>query len=328
MARRVFVLGKFMPPHAGHLHLCAFAQNLCDELTILVCSLEREPIPGALRHAWMSALFPKARVLHCSEEVPQDPSEHPDFWDIWRDLVKRYHPEPIDRVFASEAYGLRLAQELEARFWPCDLDREAFDVSGTQVRNHPGRHWEMIAEPARTWYSRTIVLHGPESTGKSTLGKRLAQRYGGMFVPEFGRVYCETFGTECSAQDLLNIAEGQDAAIDAARERAAPLIMSDTDAILTEVWSHMMLGRSAFTAKPPRAAGHLYLLTDIDQPWINDGTRVYGKDEERRKFFDLSEAALREYDLDFVHLKGSWEAREATACAAIEARFAHLLDLG
>ena len=51
---RGFVLGKFMPPHQGHVLLCDFARAYCETLTILVCSLESEPIPGRLRHAWMS----------------------------------------------------------------------------------------------------------------------------------------------------------------------------------------------------------------------------------------------------------------------------------
>lgn len=32
------VLGKFMPPHAGHVYLCEFARRWVDELTIVVGS--------------------------------------------------------------------------------------------------------------------------------------------------------------------------------------------------------------------------------------------------------------------------------------------------
>jgi NadR type nicotinamide-nucleotide adenylyltransferase len=213
---RGFLLGKFMPPHAGHQYLCDMAAGLCDELTILVCSLERESIPGVLRHEWMSALYPKARVLHCDRDMPQEPADDPQFWDIWRALIASVHPEPIDRVFASERYGERLASELGARFWPVDIDRVCAPVSGTQIRRSPGRYWERIAPPARPWFTRTVVLHGPESTGKSTLAARLATRFGGACVPEFGRAWCELYGVDCSAQDLIDIADGQTAAIAAA----------------------------------------------------------------------------------------------------------------
>ena len=45
------VLGKFLPPHRGHVHLCEVAQRMCDELTIVVASLAAEPIDGGLRAA-------------------------------------------------------------------------------------------------------------------------------------------------------------------------------------------------------------------------------------------------------------------------------------
>ena len=57
MTTRGFLLGKFLPPHQGHVFLGQFARHHCDRLTILVCSLDRDPIPGALRFAWMQELF-------------------------------------------------------------------------------------------------------------------------------------------------------------------------------------------------------------------------------------------------------------------------------
>ncbi|WP_440958756.1 AAA family ATPase [Oceanicaulis sp. LC35] len=318
-----FVLGKFMPPHAGHMYLCDFAAGLCDQLTILVCSLDREPIPGKLRHEWMSALYPNARVLHYDRDIPQDPSEHPRFWDIWRELIRSIHPEPIHRVFASDEYGLRLGQELGAEFWPADPERVCRPVSGTQIRQNPIAHWSMIAPPARPYFTRTIVLHGPESTGKSVLGQTLADKLGGAYVPEFGRTWCELYGTECSAQDLRNIAAGQAAGVEAARRTAEGLVFSDTDGLITEVWSQMMLGRSVFEPAP-EPEGDLYLLTDIDQPWIDDGTRVYGDDADRRRFMELSIEALERRGVDYVRLSGDWDVRERTALAAIRDRFPQL----
>lgn len=127
---RGFVLGKFMPPHAGHEYLCAFASAYVDQLTILVCSLPDDPVPGHLRHAWMQEMFPAARVLHCAEILPQAPEDAPaDFWPVWQDVVRRYHPEPLDIVFASEPYGHRLAAETGARFVPVDSGRTTFPVS-------------------------------------------------------------------------------------------------------------------------------------------------------------------------------------------------------
>ena len=57
-----FLLGKFLPPHLGHQFLCQTASGLCDELTVLVCSLPGDPIPSKLRHGWMTAMLPGVRV--------------------------------------------------------------------------------------------------------------------------------------------------------------------------------------------------------------------------------------------------------------------------
>ncbi len=49
MTQRGFILGKFLPPHEGHRFLVETALNMMDEVFVLVCSTNAEPIPGALR---------------------------------------------------------------------------------------------------------------------------------------------------------------------------------------------------------------------------------------------------------------------------------------
>ena len=113
---RGFLLGKFMPPHAGHVQLWEAASRLVDELTILVCWLPGDPIPGPLRLQWVSALAPRARVVGFGEVVPQAPEDSPNFWAVWREIVHSAHPEPIDFVFAGERYGAELANQLGGMF--------------------------------------------------------------------------------------------------------------------------------------------------------------------------------------------------------------------
>ncbi|MFT5432935.1 MAG: HTH-type transcriptional repressor of NAD biosynthesis genes [Myxococcota bacterium] len=146
-AVRGMVLGKFLPPHAGHLHLVDFAQNWVDELTIVVGTLAGEAIDGALRHRWMEELCPGASVVHLTDENPQHPSEHPDCWATWEASLRRILPDPVDLVFASEPNGQRVAEILGARFIPVDPGRLAQDVSGTAIREDPFGHWEFLPPP-------------------------------------------------------------------------------------------------------------------------------------------------------------------------------------
>ena len=91
--------------------------------------------------------------------------------------------------------------------------------------------------------TRHICLHGAESTGKSTLAPRLAARLGGLVVPEYGRLYAETNGTEFGEADLLAIFDGHVAATHAALAQKPEWLISDTDPLMTQAWAIMLHGR-------------------------------------------------------------------------------------
>ncbi len=318
---RGFILGKFMPPHAGHLALCEAASRLVDELTVLVCWLPEDPIPGPLRLAWMRELLPAARVLGHGEVVPQAPDEHPDFWPIWQGIVRRAHPEPIDFVFAGEGYGQGLAVHVGARFLPLlprsgDGDGLA-RLSASAVRADPWAHWSLIPTPVRAHYAQTICLHGPESVGKSQLSVRLAEHFGTVAVPEYGRSHCELFGTELSEADLVTIGRAQSATIAAAQRWCDRRLIADTDALMTAAWSQMLLGHvPPVLLEQPKA--DLYLVLDVDVPWVDDGMRLFGEAERRARFAGTSEDMLRRTGVKWQPIGGNWEERFEAAVAAIE----------
>ena len=315
-----FVLGKFMPPHLGHVFLCDFARTYCKRLTILVCSLDNDPVPGVLRFRWMQKLFPNCDVQWCREDLPQAPKDHPDFWPIWRDVVARYVGSP-DVVFASEDYGPRLASETGARFVPVDRPRLTVPVSATMIREDPFRYWDFLPVPVRPYYAKRVCLFGPESTGKSTLALQLAKRFNTVHVPEYARTYTDAFGTAVTAADLERIAEGQRASLTAARFQANRVIIEDTDRLLTAVWSDMLLGGRASALSLVDDPADLYLLCDIDLPWADDGTRYFPSLADRKRFFEACRAELKAWHLPHAVVQGNGHAREDSAVAAIRAAF-------
>jgi HTH-type transcriptional regulator, transcriptional repressor of NAD biosynthesis genes len=315
--KRGFLLGKFMPPHAGHEFMCRVAASLCDELTILVCSLPDDPIPGFKRHEWMKALFPRSRVLHHDLPVPQEPSEHPDFWRIWQSICKSSHPEPIDRVFGSENYVLRLAIELAAEPIIIDRERIGFPVSGTSMRNHPYRHWSMMPGPVRSWYQKRVVMFGAESTGKSSLATVLAREFGTLVVPEYGRTHdAMRHGEPWTVRDFELIRERQTSMRRAAAWNAGALVIEDTDAYLTDVWQAMLLGWPLAVSANTEPAD-LYLFLAPDLPWENDGTRYWGNPDSRLNFDRLCGEVLTATGANQVRITGNWDERLARCRATI-----------
>lgn len=313
------VLGKFLPPHAGHVYLIEVARRLCDDLTVVVGTLAAEPIAGDLRVAWMRTLFSTVRVVHLDDELPQHPDAHPDFWALWKAALDRVLPHPVDLVFTSDPYGEPLAAVLGARWIPIDPERTAVPISGTAIRADPLAHWQHLPPPVRAHLVRRISVFGPESTGKTTLAAELAAHLGTTWVPEYARGYLEaTRCTAPTADDLRAISRGQAASEDALAPTAERVLLCDTDPLLTCVWSEALLGDApaALRADADARRYHLTLLLDVDVPWQADPVRY--RPDDRPGFFARCEAALIGAGRRYVTLRGDRAQRLASARAAIE----------
>lgn len=162
-----------------------------------------------------------------------------------------------------------------------------------------------------------IVLFGPESTGKTTLSRKLASHYSAGWIPEYAREYLQDKWDRqkkiCEAEDLLPIARGQ---INLENEAAQKhkVLFCDTDLLETKVygeayydgWSHPQITRAAL-----KNTYTLYLLTYIDTPWEPDDLR--DRPAQREEMFLQFAEALVTYNRPYVLLMGSLEQRMKTA---------------
>jgi NadR type nicotinamide-nucleotide adenylyltransferase len=164
---------------------------------------------------------------------------------------------------------------------------------------------------------RTICLHGPESTGKSTMAPQIASHFGSGSVAEFGRTYCERYGTDLTMADLVMIAHAHDVKTRAAVATGALPVILDTDPLMSAVWADMMFGRRDPWFDRWNNTADLYLLFDIDLPWEADGTRMFGTPAARRRFFDLSRHELERRNLKWELVSGAGSRRFLTALDAI-----------
>ncbi|WBH16641.1 AAA family ATPase [Sphingomonas radiodurans] len=169
---------------------------------------------------------------------------------------------------------------------------------------------------------RTICLHGPESTGKSTMALRLARQFNSDCVEEFGRTYCERYGTDLTMAGLVMIGHAHDLKTRAAVAAGRLPVILDTDPLMSAVWADMMFGRRDPWFDHWTNTADLYLLFDIDLPWEADGTRMFGSPATRQKFFDLSRRALDRRGLRWELVSGQGVRRDLVALDAIKRHMA------
>jgi NadR type nicotinamide-nucleotide adenylyltransferase len=166
-----------------------------------------------------------------------------------------------------------------------------------------------------------VVVTGSECTGKTTLARDLARHFGTLWVPEFARDYFEektaTTGLPLDASDVEPIARGQIAAEDRGIAAARRIVILDTDLVSTTVYA-----RHYYGACPPwidQAArdrrADLYLLCDIDVPWVPD--RARDRPHMREHMHALFVEAMETLGARYVTIRGGWDERLAEAVAAI-----------
>lgn len=322
------VFGKFMPPHEGHVYLLNFAQASCHKLTILVCSLQNEPIPGELRFQWIKEMFPSANVVHHNVEIPQDPSEHPDFWNIWKKSIEKFCPgEEFDALFGSEDYGWRMAQVMGIQYIPVNRIRNLVPVSGTEVRKNPLKNWKYLPAVVRPYFVKRVRIVGPESTGKTTLAKMLAEKFETSYVDEYARRLFDEYVAhngyapgEFRYEDFPTIARGQRVTEDALSRIANKVLFCDTDLTTTVYWCEYFFKKCPLWIRKESLQQKyaLTLLLHPEVPYTKDPQRVMDVYQERLRYFHWWKGILEERGDPYVVIKGNWEERVAHASRVVK----------
>jgi NadR type nicotinamide-nucleotide adenylyltransferase len=169
---------------------------------------------------------------------------------------------------------------------------------------------------------KKIVIIGPESTGKSTLCKQLAEHYNAIWVAEYAREYLLKNGTNYTFENLLDIAKGQvkneelgirnwEASGKSAIGNRQSKIFIDTDMYVMKVWSefvfekchHWILNRIA------ERKYDLYLLCNIDLPWVKDELREYPDLKTRERLYQHYKDIMVNQHVPWVEISGSYEER-------------------
>lgn len=179
---------------------------------------------------------------------------------------------------------------------------------------------------------KKIVIIGPESTGKSTLCGQLAQHYETMWCPEFAREYLITNGTNYEFEDLLTIAKGQLAIEDEytakMEQQSEPLLENgghiplfiDTDMYVMKVWCEFVFNKchQLVLDEITKRQYDLYLLCNIDLPWVKDELREYPDLHTRKKLYYIYKDIMINQSVPWVDISGNYDERLQKAITAVD----------
>lgn len=165
---------------------------------------------------------------------------------------------------------------------------------------------------------KKVIVTGPESTGKSTLAKRLADHYHTMWVPEYAREYIDRLNRPYNRQDLLNIIEGQLQKEKVIQKKAKDILFYDTSLLVIKVWYEYKFGAldPLISEKLRHFTYNLFLLLDVDLPWKYDPQREHP--QQRSHFFQIYKKELEHMGADFAIISGSGETRFKHAINVID----------
>ena len=168
-----------------------------------------------------------------------------------------------------------------------------------------------------------VVLYGPESTGKTTLAKQLAEHYKTSWVPEFMREYLQKkWDSEkklVEKEDLIPIAKGQLQLENEAAQKVENLLVCDTNLLELKVYSEYYYDGfcpSEIKKEATKNKYSIYLLTYVDTPWEADDLR--DRPNNREEMFRIFEAELQKYHFPYKILKGNEKERFENAVKIID----------
>ena len=186
---------------------------------------------------------------------------------------------------------------------------------------------------------KKVVVIGPESTGKSSLCEQLANHYKTEWVKEYAREYLLTNGTEYNYDNLLEIAKGQFALEKAAIQLVEnkikqssdnnttsaandlpEIVLIDTNMYVLKVWCEFVFEKCHpwILNQIVENSYDLYLLCDIDLPWVKDELREYPEVGIREKLYHHYKDLLINQSTPWVNISGNYQQRVEKAVNAID----------
>lgn len=317
--KRGLVIGKFLPIHKGHIALINFAASQCDEVIVSMSFTDGDVIDPALRFSWITSIFkdqPAVKPAMIRDDFDDDALPLIQRTKIWADQIRKIYP-PVHVLFSSEEYGDSFSGHLGIPHVTFDPARSKIQISATLIRNHPLKYWDFIPDEVRPHFVKKICFYGPESTGKTVMVERMAELFNTEYVPEVARELLVS--NDFSVNEIVQIGEAHFERICDKVGRANKILLCDTDAITTQIYSRYYLQEvpPVLYALEEKVKYDHYFLFDIDVAWVADGLRDLHFNREA--MFNIFKEELNKRKIPFTLVKGTYQEREKFVYAKIKA---------
>lgn len=181
---------------------------------------------------------------------------------------------------------------------------------------------------------KKIVAIGPESTGKSMLCEQLAKHFNTIWCPEYAREYLNENGVKYGYEDLIKITQGQLKAEDdfekIINQQSATQIslltshfspfFIDTNMYVMKVWYEYVFDKCDYIVLDEIAKRKydLYLLCNIDLPWIADAMREYPDEQPRKELYNMYKDLMINQTTPWIEISGNYDERLQKAIDAVK----------
>lgn len=327
---RALVVGRFLPPGAGHHRIIDLALASGWSVDVVVLGQEGERPGAGVRTKWLTDIHPDVAI----HTVTGDETSAGD--GAWGDQLRRLGS--WDSVIAGPgdptAVSVGAALGIEVHVTEIAAGLAPPTPTASSALDDLAAHWSELHPVVRAGLTRRIVVLGAESTGTTTLAMDLAAALDVPWVPEQLRHHAEVraekagsiWDVRWTAADFDQIAEDQDEleraivttwVADAERSRpgaVGPVVVCDTDALATAVWARRYLGAPAprFARRAADRPPARYVMTTPDgvafhQDGLRDGEHL------RESMTAWFRTALRAQDVPWIEVTGDRPERLALA---------------
>ena len=321
--------GKFLPLHQGHIYSIMAASNYVEKLYVVLATDENtdrelckkagiDYIPALNRLSWLGETLNELENIHILYIDDYG-------WEEGARRITEAIPEMITHVFSSEPSYEEYFNKLYpfARHVVIDSMKDTVNTSGTEIRSDIYKHWDMLPNCVRPYFTKRIAIVGTESCGKSTLTRQLARYYNTNYVHEVGRDYCLKYRDQLTQDHFDSIAMDHYRLQETKSETANKILFIDSEAVVTQYYAELYNFRqtSLVEAIVDKQDYDLYIYLEPDVKWVDDGIRQQGSDEVRVQNNEMLKAMFDRRGISTAIISGTFKERFEKAKAMIDELF-------